>query len=87
MVSPWEGATVTTQPDLFHRMLGKMYGKQGELFPDRGVETGLSCTECGEPMVRTTSGWVTCPHGHGKLLKEEQEEPASGWFDNDSYSE
>lgn len=32
--------------------------------------TGLSCATCGRRMVRTPSGYVACPAGHGRLLAE-----------------
>ncbi len=70
------------QSDLFQPMLAKTYGHQADLFQDNGAEVDIHCETCGEYMVRTESGYVTCPKGHGKLL-EEGAQPYEGglWFE------
>jgi hypothetical protein len=31
----------------------------------------LRCEECGEYLIRTESGYLSCPMGHGKLVEEQ----------------
>lgn len=45
---------------------------RGERMPRRKREAApdlfsLKCGECGRPMVHTLSGYLSCPHGHGRL--------------------
>ena len=45
----------------------------------------LRCQECGKQLVKTASGFLACPNGHGKLIREEREEmpevePWGSWF-------
>ncbi len=44
----------------------------------------LRCEECGRVLVQTTSGYLCCPRGHGKLrldeLRTAEEEPALSLF-------
>ena len=63
---------MVTQPSLFDPMLATTIAAQGELFADQ-AEDGPPCRECGRPMVRTPSGFLSCPRAHGKLI-----EPAGG---------
>ena len=30
----------------------------------------LTCQSCGRAMVDTSSGYIACPMGHGRLLKD-----------------
>jgi hypothetical protein len=55
----------------------------------------LRCTECGQQLVPTHSGYLACPQGHGKLIAEAVEESGaphgapeqSGlWFEDDEPS-
>jgi hypothetical protein len=61
---------------MFEPMLATVRGRQGELFaePDEPA-TSLRCEECGRLLVRTPSGYLACPRGHGKLLTEAVTEP------------
>jgi hypothetical protein len=43
----------------------------------------LRCEACGHYLVRTPSGYLACPKGHGKLQQEEAPEPCGSWFDED----
>jgi hypothetical protein len=60
---------MTRQPDLFLPAVMTVRARQGELFPDDEAETGPPCRECGRPMVRTPSGFLSCPRAHGKLIE------------------
>jgi hypothetical protein len=46
----------------------------------------LQCEECGHYLTRTPSGFLACPLGHGKLIRETPDDPqpadeSSGlWF-------
>jgi hypothetical protein len=48
----------------------------------------LRCAECGHYLARTPSGFLACPLGHGKLIRETDDDPqpadeSSGlWFHN-----
>jgi hypothetical protein len=69
------------QPDLFSPMLARSHHRQGELFDQAAAtdaDSGLRCARCQSFFVRTTSGYLCCPRGHGKLLAEavEDHEPA-----------
>jgi hypothetical protein len=39
--------------------------------------------ECGEYLVTTASGYLSCPKGHGRLQLDAPpvEEPCGSWFD------
>jgi hypothetical protein len=47
------------------------------------------CEDCGRPLDRTPSGFLACPLGHGRLVRESEDDPqpadeSSGrWFDDD----
>lgn len=66
------------QGELFSRF-GRDHAAQRSLFDDGPRLSGLSCSECGEPMEETPSGFITCPAGHGRLNVE-----APAAFDQDS---
>lgn len=67
---------MTRQPDLFQPWHDEQ-GAQLDLFElDGPAETGLSC-QCGEPLVRTPSGYLACPRGHGRLIPEGREDTAA----------
>ena len=68
------------QPDLFGAGRAQTFGRQGDLFQGQNLDSALRCCECGEYLVRTDSGYLACPEGHGKLLCEEQE-PCGSWFE------
>jgi hypothetical protein len=83
---PEGGCGVNTQRDLFRPMCGRVSARQGELFPaGQGEQSDLACGECGEFLVRTPSGWLACPRGHGKLTCEAEpgEESYGTWFEDD----
>ena len=62
---------MTRQPDLFSPCLAHVSSRQGRLFDANGPPlSALSCVTCGQPLVRTPSGYLACPRGHGKLLTE-----------------
>jgi hypothetical protein len=53
----------------------------------------LRCTECGQQLVPTPSGYLACPQGHGKLIAQEPTTEPPGtvessglWFDDDEPS-
>jgi hypothetical protein len=62
-------------------MLARSHQRQGDLF-DEGAATdadsNLRCTVCQSFLVRTASGYLCCPRGHGKLLTKavDDSEPA-----------
>lgn len=70
---------------MFRPMCGRHSSRQAELpgleSAGHGRESGLSCCECGAPLVETECGWVCCPNGHGKLLDES--EPFGAWFEDE----
>ena len=76
---------MTTQPDLFASCLAEPQGGQLALFDFTGPpESSRTCAECGEQLVRTPSGYLCCPKGHGKLLPDpdrEQDCPLTGTID------
>lgn len=37
---------------------------------DGAYRRDLACVQCGALLVRTGSGYLACPAGHGKLLEE-----------------
>jgi hypothetical protein len=49
----------------------------------------LRCEDCGHYLTRTPSGYLACPLGHGKLIRETPDDPqpadeSSGlWFADD----
>jgi hypothetical protein len=62
---------MTRQPDLFRPMCASVRARQGELFDTGGPPaTWLRCRHCGRFLARTPSGFLACPMGHGKLLRE-----------------
>jgi hypothetical protein len=77
---------MSTQRDLFWPMCGGQQSRQGGLFAVGWDEVSdLACGECGEYLVRTPSGWLACPRGHGKLTCEEEpgEESYGSWFEDE----
>lgn len=40
----------------------------------------MSCDECGKLLIETTSGYLTCPKGHGKLLIAEPDIPEADTY-------
>ena len=59
---------MTKQGDLFRPMLAEVYGKQTELWGGEGEESSERCDVCGANLVRTPTGYFTCPRGHGRLI-------------------
>jgi hypothetical protein len=57
---------VARQGNLFDPF-GRHFARQGELFAPEDLSTTLRCEACGEYLVRTPSGYLTCPRGCGKL--------------------
>jgi hypothetical protein len=51
----------------------------------------LPCEECGHYLARTPSGFLACPLGHGKLIRETDRDPQpegdherwGSWFGDD----
>jgi hypothetical protein len=77
---------MNVQRDLFHRMCARVQARQGELFaPGEDERSNVPCGECGECLVRTPSGWLCCPRGHGKLIYEAEpgEESYGTWFEEE----
>ena len=73
------------QNDLFRPMCGRQYHRQAELFDEtNAADSDLGCQVCGDLLVRTESGFLCCPNGHGKLLIEAVEDERCGrWFEDD----
>jgi hypothetical protein len=52
----------------------------------------LRCGECGHYLTRTPSGYLACPLGHGKLIRETDSDPQpegdderwGSWFSDDA---
>jgi hypothetical protein len=68
---------MTQQPHLWDTSTATITSRQPRLFDPNAVEAGdtpLVCCTCGRPMVRTESGYLCCPAGHGKLIAEEVED-------------
>lgn len=84
---PHEDNPMTKQPDLFAKMFARVRSRQLRLFDPEAVEAGdsdLACVECGRLLVRTESGYLCCPAGHGRLLVEVDDRDRNGsWFDDD----
>ena len=77
---------MNVQRDLFRPMCALWLSEQPELFPPSlGEVSDLACGECGEFLVRTPSGWLACPRGHGKLTCEEEpgEQSYGTWFEDE----
>jgi hypothetical protein len=74
-----------TQGDLFRPMCGRTTARQGDLFaPGYDEVSHLVCCVCGAYLVRTPSGYLCCPAGHGKLREAEPtEEPYGSWFEDE----
>lgn len=64
---------------------GSNHATQPSLFDSGPRLSDLSCGTCGVPMEETPSGYIVCPHGHGKLSVEAPEvhdtEGNGSWFD------
>jgi hypothetical protein len=58
---------------------------------DWPILTALRCEDCGHYLARTESGFLACPLGHGRLIRETDDDPQpdddrdrrGGWFDED----
>lgn len=64
---------MTRQPHLYDDATATVTSRQARLFDPNAAEAGdsaLTCCTCGRAMVRTESGFLCCPAGHGKLLDE-----------------
>jgi len=72
-----------TQRNLFRPLADTSTHQGGMFYLDGPEESSLACSVCGEYLVRTQSGYLCCPRGHGKLLAEELpgDEPCGSWFD------
>jgi hypothetical protein len=79
-----------TQPDLFAPMLARSFHRQGELFDQAAAidaDSDQRCAQCGAHLVRTESGFLCCPRGHGKLLidsLDDDRERWGQWFEDDT---
>ena len=71
-----------TQRELFRPMCGRTTARQGELFP-AGLDevSDLACCVCDARLVRTPSGYLVCPRGHGRLVAES--ESSGKWFEEE----
>ena len=58
---------MTTQPTFWGH--ANTSARQGVIWDEGPHESGLSCAVCGEPLVATQSGFLSCPNGHGKLFE------------------
>jgi hypothetical protein len=57
------------QPDLFRPMCAEVHGHQRSLFDNSGpADSNLHCEVCGSELAHTSSGYLACPRGHGKLV-------------------
>lgn len=78
---------MTHQPHLWDDSTATITSTQAKLFDPNDVaagDTDLSCSECGRLLVRTGSGYLVCPLGHGRLLEELGDaERSSAWFEDD----
>ena len=81
---------MTRQPHLYDDATATVTSRQATLFDPNDVAAGdsaLTCCTCGRPMVRTESGFLCCPAGHGKLIGEgatgEPDDPDDGDQDDD----
>lgn len=73
-----------SQRDLFRPMLAQHYATQAHFFPDAlGYvrESDIACQACGSMLIETSSGYLACPNGHGKLLQEAVSDECSTWED------
>jgi hypothetical protein len=69
---------VHRQPDLFSPALARQFHRQAELFDQAAAtdaDSDIACSACGAFLVRTVSGFLCCPRGHGKLLTEAVPDP------------
>jgi hypothetical protein len=41
---------------------------------DWPILTSLRCSECGHYLARTESGFLACPLGHGRLIRESDDD-------------
>jgi hypothetical protein len=59
--------------------------------PDEPDLFALRCAECQRQLVKTASGYLACPSGHGKLCLDDEppggQEPCGSWFDPDPLEE
>lgn len=71
------------------RIQPRLFGPPAETYRDTGLfdecqadePTGLSCSACGRPMIRTESGYLCCTRGHGKLLEPVAFETPGGFWE------
>jgi hypothetical protein len=77
---------MTRQPDLYSPSLARIVSRQLRLFAESDApDSDLACSVCGRLLVRTTSGYLCCPKGHGRLIAEEVDDRdrCGSWFDDD----
>jgi hypothetical protein len=71
-------------------MLARSFHRQGELFAQAAAidsDSDQRCVQCGAFLVRTESGFLCCPRGHGKLLIDsfdDDPERWGRWFEDDA---
>jgi hypothetical protein len=57
-------------------MCARVTGHQGRLFDTEGpAASELRCERCTRYLERTPSGFRACPRGHGKLIREAEDDP------------
>jgi hypothetical protein len=66
---------MTTQPTFWGH--ADTAARQGQLFDAGGRAIGLRCVECSRYLERTPSGYLACPSGHRKLVRESEDDPQS----------
>jgi hypothetical protein len=77
---------MNVQRDLFNHRCAHVQARQEELFaPGEDERSNVPCGEFGEHLVRTPSGYLACPNGHGKLTCEEEpgEQSYGTWFEDE----
>jgi hypothetical protein len=77
---------MTRQPHLYDAATATVTSRQATLFDPNDVAAGdcpLTCRTCDRPMVRTASGYLCCPAGHGKLIDEGATDRAPDQDDQD----
>jgi hypothetical protein len=72
---------------LYDAATATVTSRQATLFDPNDVAAGdspLKCCTCHRPMVRTDSGYLCCPAGHGRLIDERATDRGSDQDDHDA---
>jgi hypothetical protein len=63
-------------------MCATVRARQAALFDTDGpTAVNYRCRECGHYLQRTRSGYLACPLGHGKLIREFETDPEPANWD------